>query len=67
MTSEGAMGKDVILSSLTFAGSIWLLQDDWPEAAINSLLGGLSSRHVPTEQLVLEERSEKSSRSRRFG
>lgn len=68
VTSEGTMGKDVILSALTFAGRIWLLQDDWPEAAINSLLGDLSPRHVPKEPLVLsEERSEKSSRSHRFG
>lgn len=68
VTSEGTMGKDVILSSLTLAGRIWLLQDDWPEAAIDSLLGGLSPRHVPKEQLVLsEERSEKGSRSQRLG
>lgn len=39
VTSEGATGKDVILSSLVFAGSLWLLQDDWREAAINSLPG----------------------------
>lgn len=68
VTSGGTMGKDVMLSSLTSAGRIWLLQEDWPEAAMNSLLGGLSPRHVPKEQLVLsEERSEKSSRSHRFG